>query len=109
RARAAEITYCCHKCLRIRIIVCFKYELLRQDWLPRPLRREQRDKAEPLRIVGCADANPLWEDHWAGRSDSPEHVVACRHEVEFALGAPSERDVEIIRLMFFRGLQQSEV
>lgn len=95
--------------LKIRISGSIKDELRRQDWLPRPLRREQRAKAEPLRIVGCTDANPQWEDQWAGRSDSPEHVVACRQEVEFALGAPSERDAKIIRLMFFRGLQQSEV
>lgn len=95
--------------LRMRINGSIRDELRRQDWLPRPLRRAQRDKDQPLRIVGCADANPLWEDHWAGRSASPEHVVACRQEVEFAMRAPSARDAEIIRLMFFRGLQQSEV
>jgi RNA polymerase sigma factor (sigma-70 family) len=91
--------------LKIRIRGSIKDELRRHDWLPRYERKRRQERGESVsHVIGCADADPLWEQNWTDGVESAETALERKQEVAQARQAPLDgRIAQVIDLHYFRG------
>ena len=93
-----------------RIRGAIQDDMRRQDFLPRRARKGANERGEGRRIVSMEEWGDRWEERLASSVETPEDYVARTEAVAHAFRAPLiERDREIIRLRYMRGLQLAEI